>query len=386
MKDNGITLFAPEFPPYRGGIANYSHTMAKNLVNNGFVVSVITFNTRSIKDGYNVISPGWSYNPDNWATPIRRVISLIYRLYQKYFFEEIVYEWDKTYSREHNRIIITTLFYDYSRKLVLKCVKKQIPFDIVLHGLDIYEISETYREIFCTAIFESRRIWVNSRSTRSILIERYSELRDKVLIFPPLLDTNKIDQLDLLSKDSLGVKWGVNQNHQWICSICRLVKRKGIDLAISAVIQLLESNETVSYLIAGFGEEEKLLRGMVPDHLIDRIVFLGNITEEEKYSLLHHSKIFLMPNRFIPGDIEGFGISFIEASYMKCWVVGGRNGGVLEAVDESTNAFLVDTENNAAQSIFTVLTQLIHKSDSMKLEGGKKFVQENYSLGRVWQL
>ena len=54
-----------------------------------------------------------------------------------------------------------------------------------------------------------------------------------------------------------------------------------------------------------------------------------------------------MPNRItegtaLSGDIEGFGISFIEANACGKPVIGGRSGGATEAIQEGITGLLVD--------------------------------------------
>lgn len=51
--------------------------------------------------------------------------------------------------------------------------------------------------------------------------------------------------------------------------------------------------------------------------------------------------IFLMPNRVDGGDVEGFGIVFLEAAATERPSIGGRSGGVPEAVADGETGILV---------------------------------------------
>ena len=53
--------------------------------------------------------------------------------------------------------------------------------------------------------------------------------------------------------------------------------------------------------------------------------------------------LFLMPNRTMPdGDTEGFGLVFREANACRKPVIGGRAGGVVEAVVDGHTGLLVN--------------------------------------------
>ena len=55
-----------------------------------------------------------------------------------------------------------------------------------------------------------------------------------------------------------------------------------------------------------------------------------------------------MPNRVDEGDIEGFGIVFLEAAAAGRPVIGGDSGGVPEAVERDETGLLVDGTNPQA--------------------------------------
>jgi glycosyltransferase involved in cell wall biosynthesis len=69
--------------------------------------------------------------------------------------------------------------------------------------------------------------------------------------------------------------------------------------------------------------------------------------------------LFLMPNRTMPdGDTEGFGLVFREANACGKPVIGGRAGGVVEAVVDGESGYLVNGENpdEIAAKVLEVLT------------------------------
>jgi glycosyltransferase involved in cell wall biosynthesis len=111
------------------------------------------------------------------------------------------------------------------------------------------------------------------------------------------------------------------------------------------------------------------------------------VSDAEKYGLLETSSVFVMPNHTRGGDdFEGFGISFIEASYFRNVVVGGRSGGAVEAISEEKSGFLVDFEQNNAeerlQERVDDLTSDRNRIDDLAQQG-RTYVLENFQSPKL---
>jgi phosphatidylinositol alpha-1,6-mannosyltransferase len=73
-------------------------------------------------------------------------------------------------------------------------------------------------------------------------------------------------------------------------------------------------------------------------------VFAGFVPNEVRGAFYDACDIYAMPSREIPekGDVEGFGITYLEANAFGKPVIGGRSGGVAEAVIDGVTGILVD--------------------------------------------
>jgi len=76
-----------------------------------------------------------------------------------------------------------------------------------------------------------------------------------------------------------------------------------------------------------------------------KAIFLGKITDEEKWAWMDLCDIFIMPSRNIDDDFEGFGIVYLEANLSGKPVIAGDTGGVRDAVQNGVSGLLVDPEN-----------------------------------------
>jgi phosphatidylinositol alpha-1,6-mannosyltransferase len=71
---------------------------------------------------------------------------------------------------------------------------------------------------------------------------------------------------------------------------------------------------------------------------------LGHVSAEDLPRWYNACDLFVMPNRDINGDTEGFGLVFMEAGACGKPVIAGRAGGTGSAVEEEVTGLRVDGE------------------------------------------
>lgn len=127
-------------------------------------------------------------------------------------------------------------------------------------------------------------------------------------------------------------------------SVCRLVQKKGIDNAIRAFATVARQHPEARYLVVGTGPFEDALKALaVAEGVADRVIFTGQVAEDELVEHYRLGDVFIMPNRRMPdGDTEGFGLVFLEANGCGLPVIAGRDGGSTDAVKDGFNGLVVD--------------------------------------------
>jgi glycosyltransferase involved in cell wall biosynthesis len=124
----------------------------------------------------------------------------------------------------------------------------------------------------------------------------------------------------------------------------RLVRDKGVDLAIAMMSHVRARFPGFRLVIAGSGpERETLERQSAELGLADAVDFLGPVTAEDMPRLIRQASIVLLPSRR-----EGLPLIALEAAWMKRPVVGTTIGGIPEFVVDGHNGFLVAPEDPAA--------------------------------------
>ena len=153
-----------------------------------------------------------------------------------------------------------------------------------------------------------------------------------------------------------------------LLTIGRLQRRKGQDMVIKALSLIMKSHPDIKYLIVGSGEELESLQLLAKEQSVqDNVIFTGRIPDEERSAYYAACDIFIMPNRQIGADIEGFGIVFLEAGAAGKPVIGGKSGGTGEAIQEGVTGMRVEGDN--VEEIAAAVIDLLANSKKAHVMG-----------------
>jgi phosphatidylinositol alpha-1,6-mannosyltransferase len=178
---------------------------------------------------------------------------------------------------------------------------------------------------------------VNSYSTARML-EQLGIARARITVVHPGVDVGRFrpSQGDSAIRERFAPR-----GETVLLSVGRLQRRKGHDLAIEAVSRL-RGHRPLTYLIVGDGQERSRLQALARERgVADRVHFLGEVSEDDLPLYYQACDVFLMPNRVDAGDVEGFGIVFLEAAAAEKPSIGGHSGGVPEAIADGETGLLV---------------------------------------------
>lgn len=171
-----------------------------------------------------------------------------------------------------------------------------------------------------------------------------------------------------------------------LVTLARLDLHKGHDRVLEAMALLAARGRTLRYAICGEGDEHARLEEMAKRLGLTGVEFLGWQPDERLPALLRESDIFIMTSREMPGRldlIEGLGISFLEASAAGLPVIGGRSGGVPDAVLDGRTGLLVDPDDPRA--IAAAVERILDEPGLAARLGreGRRFAEEEVAWPRV---
>jgi phosphatidylinositol alpha-1,6-mannosyltransferase len=257
---------------------------------------------------------------------------------------------------------------------------KPFKYAVILHGLDFSNSVSCSRKRFLTRLIlgaADKIICANSRVAQ-LVVDFSPKLEFKVKVVNPGIEPLA------LSANPQKVK-NLREHYRLedaftLLTIGRLTLRKGVDAVINSLADIEVQQLRTKYFIIGTGEQEKYLRNLAKSSpLADRIIFLGELSEADKWNWLEACDAFIMPAREIGGDFEGFGIVYLEANLAGKPVIAGNSGGVKDAVKDLVSGLLINPNN--PKEIKDAIIKLAKDKDLRQELGarGKQRAQTQFS-------
>jgi glycosyltransferase involved in cell wall biosynthesis len=135
-----------------------------------------------------------------------------------------------------------------------------------------------------------------------------------------------------------------------LVTVARLVPHKGQDVAIAALALLSPEFPELRYLVIGDGIDAPRLRELADSSGVgSRVILAGSLPDDEVADAYATATIYVGLSRVDDGvNVEGFGISFVEAAASGVPSVAGDSGGVRSAVRDDDTGFVVPPTDAAA--------------------------------------
>jgi phosphatidylinositol alpha-1,6-mannosyltransferase len=217
-----------------------------------------------------------------------------------------------------------------------------VPYICYAHGeeLTCAGSSRELRWLMNRVLTNSELIICNSRNTLNILASQWGLTHDKLAILHPGCDTDYFRPAPRNESVRARLGWG---RRPVILTVGRLQKRKGHDIMLRALATIRSQFPQVLYAIVGSGEEEPFLRQLVDaEGLHDHVCFHGELNDDALLYCYQQCDVFVLPNRQVGKDIEGFGMVLVEAQACGKPVIAGASGGTAETMIENQTGWIAD--------------------------------------------
>lgn len=236
-----------------------------------------------------------------------------------------------------------------------------IPYVAYCHGEEVTQMDRyRYQPLMRDLIYRSADAVVANSDFACKLLSRIGVASKKIHKINPGVDVARF--MPAARNQELSRRYNL-EGKLVILTVGRLVPRKGHQAALRAFAQVSEEFSNAHYLIAGTGPEEARLKQFVSENgLGGRVTFAGFVPGYKLPEFYNLCDFMLLANREeTNGDVEGFGMVFLEANAAGKAVIGGRNGGAVEAVQDGVTGLLVNPDNEL--ELVAALRQLLSDSE-----------------------
>ncbi len=234
------------------------------------------------------------------------------------------------------------------------------PYVVYTYALEVMD--KRYRRAMSYFLRDADHVIVISDFVRDFLIDDLGLSARQLTKIVPGVDIARFDHT--AHGKSIRSTFGL-QDAKVLLTVGRLATKaahKGQDTVIRALPVIREHVPNVKYLIVGDGDRRAVLEQMAEDAGVkNEVIFAGRQSDDILPEIYAASDILTMPCRVIRqgADVlcEGFGIAFLEANAMGKPVIGGRSGGVPDAVSHGQSGLLVDPpdEVQVAEAVIALL-------------------------------
>jgi len=326
-------LVTLDFPPIVGGVASYWANLARLMPSDRFFVlaeesdSTLDFDVNQSYLIYrqNLISR------HRWLWP--RWLPLLWAMYRLARMKQI------------QRFIVAHVLPTGTAALILKkliCIS----YIVSIHGLDVAWAQRSTRKKWLTKLIfkNAESVIVNSDFTRQRLQSLCHIAPDKIHLVYPC--PNMIVAPAAANREEFLRKYNL-ENKKFILTVGRLIERKGQDKVIESLPRVMRAVSDVIYLVVGRGPKLDSLRARVKELKLEKQVrFFTDILDSELPAFYQNAELFIMPSRQLDdGDVEGFGIVYLEAALFGLPVVAANSGGCSEAVLDGQTGLLIEPGN-----------------------------------------
>jgi phosphatidyl-myo-inositol dimannoside synthase len=252
------------------------------------------------------------------------------------------------------------------------------PYLCYVHGEDV-AVSAASRELawMTRRVFAGATLVIaNSRNTRAMLLDEWRLPEAKARLLYPGVDTKRFVPADPDDSVRRELGWA---GRRVLLTVGRLQQRKGHDMLIRALPSIRERHPDVLYAILGDGEERAGLEALAEQDGVKSCVrFHGEVGDDTLLRAYQQCDLFVLPNRQVGRDIEGFGMVLLEAQACGRPVVAGASGGTAETmkVPETGRVVACETPGPLADTISDLLDDPVRLTEMGRR--GREWVVERF--------
>ena len=218
-----------------------------------------------------------------------------------------------------------------------------LPYAVFVHGADLldYHDRPPWGRLARWVIEGADAVVVNSRFTAGLVERLLPGAARRVVVLPMGVEKPREPPPGKVAE--LRRRYRLDHGPV-LLSVARLVPSKGHDIVLTALPRLLARHPDLRYLVVGSGpQRDTLARLAAEQDVAEHVIFCGRVPAEDLPAHFRLATLFVQLSRATGGydGLEGFGLAFLEAASHGLPAIGGRSGGVPEAVQDGITGLLV---------------------------------------------
>jgi len=320
-----IAIFTSAYNNIYSGVGMYARMLVDLLLERGEDVIIISPDCdNSTKNFIKVKKFAYSLTPNSWLELAFQFGRILKKIHKDIKIAHFLDGREALCSERYNNVFIIGSVHDtYSFDLQSQAILKQYFLDWrrrLLYYTTLYRLEKkAYRKL--------NLILSNTEYVKERLIDFYEVEASKVhtVYYPAPVEM----------VDEKKVRYKVNPPFT-ISFIGGNFQRKGLLQLIKAVKILKKDGFDVYLKVAGRDKNLSLIERWIKKQTLEDIVeFLGHLERKEIEKLLEKTDVFAMPS-----ITEAFGLVYLEAMAFGIPVVGSKEGGVREIIEDNVNGYL----------------------------------------------
>ena len=404
-----ILMVLTEFPPRIGGMQTHAINLVEHLVKRGMCLEVATYRAGD-SDEVEAIESIDAAVP----CPVHRCLSRIGYFHNLTVIERIGRRF------KPDLVYTSTVFYgDLGSRLNVPVVARSVGNDVmrpwivypyrfcsrfVSHPLWEHRLYRFFKRLdypeLVEAAFRKRRVQLMTESARKYdMIFANSEFTGSLLGGLGICEGQRRvvtggvdhDRFRHIEPNPYGRQyWQIPKERFLLVTVCRLVKKKGLDFLIESMSQLLQAQPQLHLLIVGDGRQAKRLRKQAESSAAsEHITFTGRIPHPEIEQAYACADAFVLASRVhhdrITGirDAETMGRVLCEANAVGLPVLAARSGGIPSVIEHEANGLLFEPDNLA--SLVNQLSRLVEDPTlrTKLIEEGRRRAKDRFDWSHI---
>ena len=165
-----------------------------------------------------------------------------------------------------------------------------------------------------------------------------------------------------------------------LLTVARLEARKGVDRVLALLPRLIRVFPHLRYAVVGQGRARPHWQALARRlGVADHVLWPGRVDDQTLVRWYQAADLFVLIPTPGPGEVEGFGLVYVEAGACGIPSVAGDNGGVREAVLHGRTGLVVPPGDEVA--LFEALRELLRNS-SLRARMGRSAWEHAQALRR----